>query len=160
LLSKGCYQLSPRMYISLDTEEFENLVIQAKGSKEKGARYEQYLKKAILLYKEGFAVGWYDTWTDDFRRHFQGLYEDCLGMIASLCVANNKLKDAIVWYRKLLSVDFYNEEYHRKLMKAYSQMGRYKEIVKAFEQLKKVLKKELGVQPQEKTVDLYKSIIK
>ncbi len=96
LLSKGCYQLSPKMYLSLDTEEFENLVIQAKGLKEKGAQCEQYLKKAVLLYREGFAVGWYDTWTDDFRHHYQGLYEDCLGMIASLCMANNKVKDAIV----------------------------------------------------------------
>ncbi len=155
---KGLYQISPEISVRLDTEEFQNLVKQAKKIKDQGREYEDCLKKAISTYREGFAIGWYDPWVDDLRRFYQRLYEDCLVMMANFYFGKNKFKDAITWYKRLISLDFYNEEYHCKLMKAYSATGKYKEIVKDFEQLKKILKKDLSSEPQEETMRLYKSL--
>jgi DNA-binding SARP family transcriptional activator len=155
---KGLYQISPEISVRLDIEEFQNLVKQVKNLKHENEKYEDYLKKAISTYREGFAVGWYDPWVEDLRLFYQGLYEDCLVMMADFYFGKNKFKEAIIWCKRLISFDFYNEEYHRKLMRAYSKIGRYKEIIKDFEQLKKILKKDLSSEPQEETVRLYKSL--
>ncbi len=156
---KGSYQISPRISIKLDTEKFQALVKKAKELREQNNEYEDYLKEAISLYKNGFAMDWYDSWVEEMRRFYQSMYEDCLIMMGDLSLSEKRYKEATIWYKKLVSLNFYNEEYHQKLMEAYSKIGRYKEIAKDFEQLRKALKKELGVEPQRETVTLYKSLI-
>ncbi len=156
---KGLYQISPQITIKLDAEEFQQTVKKIKKLREQNKEYERELKRAISLYKDGFALGWYDSWVEEMRRYYQNLYEDCLIMTADLCSDKKEYKEAIIWYKKLVSLNFYNEEYHRRLMSAYSKIGMHKEIVEDFEQLRKVLKKELDAEPQRETVALYKSLI-
>lgn len=156
---KGSYQISPHISIKLDTEKFQALVKKAKELREQNNEYEDYLKEAISLYKTGFAIGWYDSWVEELRRFYQSMYEDCLIMMGDLSFGKKRYKEATLWYKKLVSLNFYNEEYHRKLMKAYSKIGRYKEIAKDFEQLRKALKKELDAEPQRETIALYKSLV-
>ncbi len=159
ITGKGLYQISPDISIKLDTEEFQNMVKKAKELKEQNKKYEDCLKEAIALYKKGFAIGWYDSWVEEMRRFYQSMYEDCLIMMADFYSSSKKFKEAIVWYKKLISLNFYNEEYHCELMKAYAKVGMYNEIIKDFKQLRKVLRKELGTEPQQETVALYKSLI-
>lgn len=158
--SKGIYQLSPQVSIRLDTEEFEELIKQAKKLKEQNGKFDNYLKRAISIYKKGFAIGWYDSWVEDLRRFYQGLYEECLLMMADFHLSKKKYKDATVWYKKLISIDFYNEEHHRKLMMVYAALDKHKEITQNFNRLKKVLKKELNADLQQETTKLYKNLIR
>ncbi len=157
---KGFYQISPEVLINLDTEEFESLVKRAKGTEKADKKYEHMLRKAISLYKDGFAPGWYDSWVEDRRRYYHGLYEDCLSMLVDYYIQNKKHTDAIALCKKLISIDIFNEEYHRKIMTAYGKIGRHKDIIKDFEQLEKSLKKELNSEPQQETVCLYESLIR
>jgi DNA-binding SARP family transcriptional activator len=159
LSGRGFCQISSNVSVWLDTEEFQNLVKRVKMLNEQHGIYEDYLKKALSIYKDGFAIGWYDSWVEEMRRHYQGLYEECLTMMAELSFSKNKFKEAINWYKKLIKINFYNEEYHRKLMLAYSKVKRYREIIKDFERLKKMLKEELDTEPQQVTTALYKSLI-
>jgi LuxR family maltose regulon positive regulatory protein len=159
LSSKGFYQLSPKVAIRIDTEEFENLVKKIKAMESTDEKFESVLRKAISLYKDGFAPGWYDSWVEDRRRYYQNLYEDCLLMMADYHNENKRYKDAIIFYKKLILANIFNEEYHRRIMIAYNNVGRYKEIIRDFEQLKKALKKELDSEPQKETVKLYNNLI-
>jgi len=156
---KRLYQISPQLSVRLDTEEFHKLINQAKKAREKNGNYEEYLKRALLLYKEEFATGWYDSWVEEMRRYYQGLYEECLLMMADFCSSENRYGESIAWFKKLIAIDFCNEAYHRKLLQAYSRIGRYKDIIRDFEQLRKILKKELNTDPQRETVDLYESLM-
>jgi len=158
--SKGFYQISPEVLIELDTEEFESLVKKAKGAATTGRECEHVLREAIAIYKDGFAPGWYDPWVEDRRVYYQGLYEDCLLMLADYHMQKRRYKDAVVWYKKLILLDIFNEEYHRKIMTAYGKSGQYKNIIKDFERLKKVLKKELNSEPRRETVRLYESLVR
>lgn len=157
--SKDLYQISTQVSVRLDTDEFQNLVMQSKGLKNEDEKLKSYLQRTLSIYKKGFAVGWYDNWVEDVRHYYQGLYEDCLATLADFYLRKNKLKDAINSYKKLLLLNFYNEDYHRKLMLSYAKLGRYKEIKQNFEKLKEVLRKELRSEPQQKTINLYKSLI-
>ncbi len=135
---KGLYQMSPQLSLRLDTEEFQKLFDQAKQLKEENGNYEDDLKNALLVYKEDFAIGWYDSWVEELRRYYQGLHEECLLMLVDMYFNKKRYRETITWLKKLIATDFYNEEYHRKLMRAYFEIGRYKETIKNFEQLKKV----------------------
>jgi LuxR family maltose regulon positive regulatory protein len=157
--SKGFYQLSSSVSIRIDTEEFEETVKKIKNMDKADKKYGIMLRKTISLYKQGFAPGWYDPWIEDRRRYFQGLYEDCLFMLADHQILNKKYQDAIINYKKLISMNVFHEEYHRRIMIAYSKVGRYKEIIQDFDKLKKVLKKELDSEPREDIVKLYNSLI-
>jgi two-component SAPR family response regulator len=158
--SKGFYQISPEVLIKLDTEEFESLVKKAKGAATTDREYEHVLREAIAIYKDGFAPGWYDPWVEDRRVYYQGLYEDCLLMLADYHMQKRRYKDAVVWYKKLILLNIFNEEYHRKIMSAYGKSGQYKNIIEDFERLKKVLKKELNSEPHRETVRLYESLVR
>ncbi|KPJ72935.1 hypothetical protein AMJ52_04555 [candidate division TA06 bacterium DG_78] len=158
--NKDLYQITPKVSIALDTEEFQSLVTQAKKLEIRDGNLESCLRRAISIYKDGFAVGWYDAWVEELRQYYNGLYEECLKMLADFYLRKNKFNEVILWYKKLISLNFYEEEYHRKLMKAYAKLEKYKKMTQDFEKLKDVLKKELGANPQKETTNLFKSLIK
>jgi DNA-binding SARP family transcriptional activator len=81
-------------------------------------------------------------------------------MLVDYCIQNKKHTDAIALCKKLISIDIFNEEYHRKIMTAYGKIGRYKDIIRDFEQLKKSLKNELNSEPHKETVRLYESLVR
>lgn len=155
---KGMYSLSPNISYQLDIEDFQNIVNKCKMSHQQNDDCEHDLKKAIAMHKKGFAVGWYDTWVEDMRTYYKGLYEECMAMLVDLLQEKKKYKEAVTWCRKLIGIDYYNEAYHRKLMKAYAAVGRHKELVRAYRDLEQVLHKEFSAQPQQETVDLFNTM--
>jgi two-component SAPR family response regulator len=154
------YQLAPHFSIELDTDEFENVVSQVKTFKIHDEQLRENLQRAISLYKEGFASGWYDEWIEDNRRYYENLYEDSLNMMAQFYFHTKKFKQACVWFKRLVSLNFYNEEYHRQLMMTYAHLKKFQEITKNYEQLKKVLREELNAAPQQATIRLYSTLVK
>lgn len=157
--SRGFYRITQQIPIELDIEKFQNLIVQTRTQKKPDEELKSNLQEAISLYKTGFAIGWYDDWIEDLCLYYKGLYEECLGMTADLYFKENEFKEAIVWYKKQLSLNFYNEEYHRKLMICFAKLGKYKELTQTFEKIKNVLSKEVGTKPQQETIDLYKALI-
>lgn len=156
---KRSYSISPSVTIVLDLEEFERLIKQATSLSGDIEEQRALLQKALSLYKEGFAQGWYDTWVEERRDFYQGLYEECLLMMADSYFCQDKYRQAIVWYEKLISINIYNEQYHCKLMQTYAKLGKFKDIVRDYENLTKTLKKELGTKPQKETTDLYDRLV-
>jgi two-component SAPR family response regulator len=152
------YQIPRDISVQLDVNEFQDLIKQAKNLKKQNKKYRRYLRKALSLYKDGFCTGWYESWVEDMRHFYTGLYEECLTMMADLAVSKKSNKEAITLYKKLLKLNFMNEEYHRKLMRVYSAVNKVKEIIKDFNQLKKTLKKELDSKPQQETIKLFNSL--
>ncbi len=158
--SKGLYQISSKVSVWLDIEAFEHLAKKARQVKKEDKQFEYYLHKALTLYKDGFAPNWYDSWVEEKRRYYQSLYEECLAMMSDFHFRKKKFKQVLFYCQKLLLLNFFNEEYHRRLMRANAKLGQYREIKNDFERLKTSLKKELGTEPQRETMNLYKKLIR
>ncbi len=158
--SKGSYQIDPQVSIMLDIDRFQDSVVQLKSFKKQDKKFRSFAQNLLSVYKKGFTVGWYDGWVEERRRYYQGLYEDYLLMMAKYYFDRNKYKESIIWYKKLVGLDFYNETYHHKLMIAFSKIGKFRELKQDFDRLKKILKKELGTEPREKTAQIYKSLMR
>lgn len=64
----------------------------------------------------------------------------------------------IQYARKLLQIDPLAEEVHRQLMLLYTYTGRRSRALEDYEQLLRLLEKELGVEPSEETRRLYEQL--
>jgi LuxR family maltose regulon positive regulatory protein len=158
LSGRGYYQVSPQISLGIDAEEFCRLMEQAKSRKEKGEAYEDHAQQALTMYRGDFCTGWYDQWVEEYRRYYKGMYEECLAMVAELQMNKGALKEAIDHYEKLIGIDFFNEHYHRGLMKACAMLKRMDDVVNNYEKLQKKLKDELDVEPEAETTRLYKEL--
>jgi LuxR family maltose regulon positive regulatory protein len=157
LSTKGVYQISPDVSVWLDIDGFQYDLGQAKSEGKEEDKIT-LLEKAIRSYGDGLAIGWYDQWVEELRNFYAGLYEECLMMIADIYFRRKTFDTACVWYRKLTSIDFYNEEYHRRLMMTYDKMGKLKEIDEDYKMLRSMLNKEFETLPQTETTELYSLI--
>jgi LuxR family maltose regulon positive regulatory protein len=156
---KGVYEVSPSISIWLDVNEFDGLHDRAQKCLD-DADKEHTLQKAVDMYKDGFAVGWYDRWVDDLRRYYQCRYEECMAELARIYCRKGRYLESAELSERLLSLNFLDERYHRQHMETLGRLGRYRDIEDNFEKLKATLKKELKVKPQQETIELYKSLTK
>jgi DNA-binding SARP family transcriptional activator len=156
---KGIYQISPNISVSLDVDEFDGLYQRAIESSIEDEKAHM-LKRAILLYGDGFAIGWYEEWVEDLRHYYQSRYEECLATLVRIHFQKEDYQEAVGLAEKLLTLNFLDEDYHRQYMEILGRMGRYGDIKLDFEKFSKMLKKEMKVEPAKQTVELYRSLIK
>ncbi len=155
--ARGSYQLAPGVLVNLDTDGFEDLL---KKAKDTGDRVEKrvLLEKIISVYKNGFASGWYDDWVEQLRRHYQCKYEEGLVLLLDLYEGDGEYIGAMNICKRLVSLNFLDEQHHRRLMRVLAQLGRFGEIEQDFQKLKKALRKELKTEPQKDTVEIYEAL--
>jgi len=143
----------------LDTEEFVNLLNKADLLKNNYEELKTTIEKAATIYQNGLANSWYDEWVDGLRSYYNRLYEEKLLMLVDHAIKNDDYKDSLAWLKKLILINFYEEEYHHKLWRVYAHLGKYKDMKQDFFKLKQSFKKELKIDLQQETVELYKSLI-
>ena len=151
------YQLAPAFSVKLDTEEFEELTKKVDVPNKES---EKCIVKAIDIYQDGFAQGWYDDWIETMRNYYGKKYEDCLMLMADIALDRKNYRDCITWYQRLIGHNPYDETYHTKFWDVLAKLKKFNEIARDFIELKKILKKDLKTSPQQKTIQFYDRIVK
>lgn len=156
----GSYQLNPELSYSIDSEEFEHFVAEAeKAKREKdSARFRESLEAARELYRGEFMSGVYDEWAEERRGFYTEQAGRVLSALAKLSLAEKRWAEALKFAGEVLRDDPYREDMHRLTMKILSAQGKPAAVKKHFENLKKVLKDELGIQPASETQKLYREL--
>ncbi len=162
LYRDGDYQLQADFSYRIDTEEFDRFL--SAGEAAKRARdFEACVKAfeaAIALYRGEFMKGSYDLWVEEPRAYYSEQY---LRMLETLTDIAQKTQD---WTRSMqlaqiiLRDDPYCEDVHGKIMRAYAALGNRVAVKEQYENLRRVLQKELGVEPSVETQRLYKELVK
>ncbi|UCF97910.1 MAG: hypothetical protein JSV89_22520 [Spirochaetaceae bacterium] len=157
----------PRLWV--DIEEFQGLLAQARKAEcDRGAEaasQEQLLGQAVELYRGDFLAGFTLGKCGEFSdwQFFQGEYlrrELCgaLECLVEICEREGKIDEGIACGRRLVDVDPLNEEAHCALMRLYSQSGQREAALRQYRFCVKLLNEELGVEPEEETVEQYERI--
>jgi LuxR family maltose regulon positive regulatory protein len=161
LYRDGDYQLNPDFSYRIDTEAFDRLLAEGEAARrardfEKCARaYEE----AIALYRGEFMKGCYDSWMEEPRAYYLEQYLRMLMGLTEIAQKNEDWTRALELSQKILRDDPFREDIYCKMMRAHAALGNRVAVKEQFEALRKLLQKELGVDPAAETRRLYKELL-
>lgn len=155
------YLLNQEFPYRIDTEEFDRLVAEAETAKRAGdtARYLSCFEDALALYRGDFMQGSYDEWVEEQRAYYR---EQHLRMLEVLALAAQKGEDwprSLQLAQQILGDDQFREDVHCMIMRAHAALGNRAAVKDQYEHLRRVLRKELGVEPAAETQKIFKNLM-
>ncbi len=152
--------------LSLDVRDFESLLAKGHAHAEAATR-ASLLCDAVKLYRNHFLTGFslkdaqdFNEWAFARSEQLKHQLTRALEMLSEDYCALGQAEQAIPYARRLITLDPLNEASHRQLMQVYIQAGQHSAALKQFQACEQILRKELGIDPQPETRDLYKRIRK
>jgi DNA-binding SARP family transcriptional activator/predicted ATPase len=124
-------------------------------------RWEQ----AVALYRGPFAEGAvprgadsYEEWLLVRREWFARQQLDTLTRLAAAYEALGRPASALGHARRALELDPWREPAHRQIMRLLASQGERGQALTQYERCRRILADELGVEPEEATVELFQTI--
>ncbi|HYY97899.1 MAG TPA: BTAD domain-containing putative transcriptional regulator, partial [Pyrinomonadaceae bacterium] len=162
LYRDGDYQLNPEFSYRIDTEEFDRLVTEgdaARRAREQDAYVRAY-EAAAELYRGEFMQGSYDEWAEEQRSYYREQYLRLLEILAQTAQKAEDWSRSMNLAQRILREDPFREDVHCHLMRAHAAQGNRVAVREQFETLRKILRKELGVEPAAETQRVYRELLK
>jgi DNA-binding SARP family transcriptional activator len=156
--------------IHVDIEEFQALLARARAPGREaapgsGGDVRKLLEQAAGLYRgeflAGFSLGECGEFSDWQFLQAEYLRRELCAALTSLveiCEAAGESDEAITFARRLVSEDPLNEEAYCALMRLYAGSGRREEALHQYRLCAELLEKELQLEPEEATTELYEAI--
>ena len=162
LYREGAYFLNQEFRYRLDTEEFERLLAEAREARREGRadRSAQLLAEAINLYRGDFLEEFYYNWIEELQSFYRDLYLDGLKELIAYYGERGDQESVIRYGQMFLARDSYQEDVHCNVMEAFVRSGNRAAAIEQFDGLRKMLRRELGVDPLPATIAKYESLIK
>ena len=157
----GDYQLNPEFSYRIETEEFERLISDGEAARRERDfdRCIDCYEQAVALYRGEFMQGSYEPWVEEQRTYYREQY---LRMLESLAGVAEKKED---WARsmdlaqRILREDAFREDIHCLVMRAQAALGNRVAVKEQYETLRKLLQKELDVEPAMQTQKAYRELV-
>jgi DNA-binding SARP family transcriptional activator len=124
------------------------------------------LEQAALLYRGDFLEGFdvdeepFESWLMEERERLRDLAIDALARALAHQRKAGALPAALRTARQLLTIDPLQEPVHRTLMRLLAQAGQRAAALRQYQQCVAVLRRELGVEPELETKQLYQEILR
>lgn len=151
---------SDRVWI--DTDTFETLISEGAmlQSRHKWDEALNCYKQAKHLYRGDYLEeDIYEDWCAEERERLRELYLDMLGDMAQCYGDLGRCRDAARICRTALVCEPCRESFHRALMTYLNRLGRHDQAVAQFQDCRRILARELGVDPMHETQRLYQQIL-
>jgi len=113
---------------------------------------------AIELYRGDLLQGWYQDWCMEERERLRQIYLETLDALIAACESQRDVNSGVAYAIRALHSDPARECTHRALMRLYCLSGDRAGAVRQYEQCEKTLGTELGIEPDDETKALYRSI--
>jgi LuxR family maltose regulon positive regulatory protein len=162
LYRDGDYQLNPEFSYRIDTEEFDHSVAEgdaARRSRDTEAFVKAY-EEAVGHYRGEFMQGSYDEWAEEQRSYYREQYLRLLEILAQVSQKSEEWSRSLSLAQRILREDPFREDVHCMIMRAHAGQGNRVAVREQYEALRKLLKKELGVEPAAETQRAYKEMLK
>jgi DNA-binding SARP family transcriptional activator len=156
----GCYQFTPPGETWVDVEAALAGVDAAEGALVAGnpqAAYGPSLIATTIL-RRPFLPGHDGAWVDERRATLASSLVRALDCRVDALIANNELVLALTHAREAVRLEPYRESGYRRLMRVLHAGGDRAEAVRAYNQCRDLLQRELGVAPSAETETLFREI--
>src|SRR5713226_8153676 len=156
----GCYQFTPPGETWVDVEAALAGVDAAEGALVAGNPQGAYGPSLIAttILRRPFLPGHDGPWVDDRRATLASSLLRALDCRVDALIANQELVLALTHAREAVRLEPYRESGYRRLMRVLAAQGDRAEAVRAYQQCRDLLDKELGVSPSAETESLYNDI--
>ncbi|MFN8446948.1 MAG: BTAD domain-containing putative transcriptional regulator [Caldilineaceae bacterium] len=145
--------------LGLDVADFEEALAIAQTAKEPAA-VQQALQQAVNLYVGELLPGHYDEWLLPLREQLQNAYFSALEQLIALYERQQNFAKALETGQRLLQLDPLRETSYAQLMRLYAAAGDRAAALRIYHTCAKTLERELGVDPDPLTHELYEHILK
>lgn len=147
--------------VSIDFHQFLNIgakAMEKENEKQFNTAIELYEKACQLYTGDFFAEEPYLEWIAHKRDQYRARYMELLGKKAMLHEDLEQIDEAIKTWQKCLEYDSCYETAYQNLMILHADAGRRKNALQWFHICEAVLEKELGVRPEQQTLNIFNRI--
>ncbi len=154
------WRRSPDCFV--DVYEFDRALEQAAQAGREGdtAAERAALKAAVDICQEDLARELYDDWLVPLREHYRQQLAYALGKLAILFESDGDYEAAIRYAERLVAQDVLRESHHQLLIRLHIANHDRAGALRAYHQCMRVLRKELAVDPDPVTRQLYQCALK
>jgi DNA-binding SARP family transcriptional activator len=144
----------------LDTAQLEQVfnAVNHKRARELSEEDFKTMQNAVGLYKGDLLEGWYQDWCIFERERFQMMHLMLLDKLVQYCEIHQKYDAGLAYGWQILRYDQAYERAHRQIMRLYFMVGDRTQALHQYERCVGALRDELGVDPSERTKQLYEQI--
>jgi ATP/maltotriose-dependent transcriptional regulator MalT/DNA-binding SARP family transcriptional activator len=161
LYRDGDYQLNAEFSYRIDIEEFDALVAQGDNAR-RARKSEECIdayERAVALYRGEFIQGSYEPWVEEQRTYYREQYLHLLEALAGDALKAGEWSKSLQLAQRILHEDQFREDIHCLCMRAHVALGNRGAAKDQFESLRRLLMKELGVEPGPETRKLYQELV-
>ena len=160
LIEHDWLRINPSERPWCDVEEFEKAFSAAQGvsATQLNETQARQLKDAVALYRDDLLTGWYHDWVLFERERLQNEYLLLLDKLITYSELHHEYEQSQTYAGHILRYDPARERTHRQLMRLYYLSGDRTAALRQYERCVSALKRELGVRPERRTIDLHEQI--
>ena len=155
-------QLNPALDLQIDIAEFNSALDSAERARRANdADVEQAsLETAAACYRGDLFPNCYDEWLIPERERMRGQFLRAMDRLIAVLEARQHYRDAIKHAQRLLQMDNLREETYRTLIRLHALNDDRAAALNIYHVCAGVLSKELGVEPDAPTRELYERLLK
>jgi DNA-binding SARP family transcriptional activator len=155
----GAYHLANEL-VWLDAREFDACVEHAEELAETAPERAALLwERAVGLYQGDYLDSAYAEWASAEQMRLRQMYLRALRKLADSHVARRQLDRAIVFLVKAVALEPFEEALQRKLLHLYAATSDWQALIRQYERLEEMLRREMHVAPDRKTRELYQRLM-
>ncbi|MCO6453125.1 MAG: AAA family ATPase [Caldilineales bacterium] len=155
----------------VDLRRFVALIEQQRahkhGREESCPHCLEWLSEAAELYRDDFLAGFslrdspeFDEWQFFQSENLRHDLAYALDQLSGQLIGHEQYEAAIPHARRWLGLDMLHEPAHRQLMLLYAWTNQWSAAIRQYEECRRILAEELGVEPLPETTALYEEIRK
>jgi DNA-binding SARP family transcriptional activator len=103
--------------------------------------------------------GCYEEWVEEQRSYYNERYQHMLEILAGVAFAQKEWLNSLQLAQQILRDDPYREDIHCLIMRAQAAQGNRAAVKEQYENLRSLLRKELGIEPASETQKVYRQLI-
>lgn len=153
----GMYGWNTDVALELDVEEFEAV---CRDGIPDGSGRAEHCRRMLELYTGDFLEKLAsEHWVEPLAEHYRSLYLSAVEQAAPVLIEAGETRAAVEYCARAMALSPYSEPLCRWMMRAYAASGDIEAAAAAYEQMRSVLYKDLGVVPEEETRKVYQSVL-
>ncbi len=158
LVEAGDYRLDVARF-TIDVEEFDAALAKARASAddETAARFHE---QAIQLYNGDYLQNLYYDWLFPERRRLTQAYLTSLRALADHHYVHKRYTTSQELLQRALRVDSLQEDLYSQSMRVFASLGDRAGLINQYQEMKRIIAKELDMEPLQSTEELYRSLLK